>query len=833
MPRRILLTCILALLLAAPLPLRAQDGLRELIDMRVEAGFGGFFRPGKWLPLRVELANNGESLAGRVVVRPETSGTVVGNAFSTPVDLPSGAQKTATLYIQARSFPDRLRVELIDTAGDVRAMRETPLIDLALGDLLAAVVTSANRSVPNFAAMHIGGGKAEQTLLQVHELPDRAQGLEALDVIALVNCDSEDFTAAQRKAIRRWLADGGHLIIAGGPGARSTIAGFDDILPLRTTESLSLDNLAGLAAFAGDYENKLDERAVVETGAAHAGSRVLAEQDGMPLLLRRTIGAGAVDYLAADPTLQPLARWENLDQLWLHLLATREPHPAWTRGITRGAVGAEAVANLPGVDLLPPLQALCLFLAAYVLLIGPVNYFVLSRINRAGYAWLTIPLVIIVFTVIAWTVGFNLRGAEIIVSRLTLVQAHADVDEARVDQLLGLLSPRRATYAVDAPADHFLAVAGATNPSSLFASNTIQTGTEITQTSRFGAADFTIDGGIFANFAMRGAIVKPALSGSFVREFEMLENGRLAATFQGLLRNDSDIALRDAAILGQGLVHHLDGELKPGDIITFDSEQLVADVSDYAPQPNPLEARAAPPDAGNLSFSSGGINTTVRAIQGERYLRSRAFINAMGAEERQATREQSFLASFAQDFFRSTSRGGKLYLVGWSDAWPRDLEIRGAAWSSIDTTLYIIELEVETRKPRATVTLPSGHFSWMTLSRDGVAGNGTEQFTLYEGHSVEFLLAPQPGLELDRLRRLHLEVDRGGGYGQSLDIQVYDWAKREYEAFGFREGDELDFAAPSPFVGPLNMLRLRLAFDQGAGTARVRQIRIQQTGAYD
>ena len=74
------------------LPVGAQDSFQDVIEMTVEVGFDSFFRPGTWTPVRVELKNNGESLLGRLVIRPETSGTVVGNAFSAPIDLPSGAQ---------------------------------------------------------------------------------------------------------------------------------------------------------------------------------------------------------------------------------------------------------------------------------------------------------------------------------------------------------------------------------------------------------------------------------------------------------------------------------------------------------------------------------------------------------------------------------------------------------------------------------------------------------------------------------------------------------------------------------------------------------------------
>ena len=817
------------LLLAGWFPSAAQDNFRDVIEMAVDVGFDSFFRPGEWTPLRIELKNNGESVTGRLVVRPETSGTVVGNAFSAPMDLPTGAAKSTVLNIQARTFPDKIRVELIDDEGIVRASREAGLIDLGPQNQLYAVVSGPTAAPPNLSGVHVGGRRAEQALWSAHEIPENGLSLGSLDMIMLVNIDGESLSSGQRRALEHWVEGGGHLIVSGGPAALVTAAAVADLLPLALSGSQPLENLDALAQFAGDNSG-LPQRTIIAVGNPHEDAQTLVEQDGVPLLLRREIGAGLVDFLAADPTLAPLANWERLDDLWLKMLATRAPHPTWRNGFTRPAWGADAIANLPGVDLLPPMQTLCLFLVSYIVLIGPLNYFLLSRLRRTGYAWFTIPIVIICFTGIAWTVGFSLRGAEIIVSRTTVLQSFADRDEAQVKQFVGLLSPRRATYSLALPEGRYLAVAGAAAPTSIFASNTIQTSTEISQASAFSARDFTIDGGIFANFSASGRVAKPAIDGSFTLSFDILESGRMSGAYQGVIRNDSETTLRDAVILGPGLAYRLEGDFAPGDILTLDRESLRSDIADPPAQPNPLELHVASP--GQSPFSGSGRNQSIKDIQGARYLRTRAFLGAESQAERQAAREQSFLASFMVDQYDSDARGLGLYLAGWSDHWARDLEISGAGWTAVDSTLYIIQLAVDIKRPSRPATLPSAYFSWLTLDRMGLTENGTDNFSLYEEQGAEFLFHPLPGLAMDEVTRLLVEVDRGGGYAQSLDVQLYNWLSAEYDVFDYRHGEELTFANPRAYVGPGNAVRLRLQFDEGVGTARVRRIRIEQTGRY-
>ena len=813
-------------------PVMGQGNFRDVIEMSVEVGFDSFFRPGLWTPVTVNLKNNGESIVGRLVIRPETSGTVVGNAFSTAIDLPSGSQKSALLNIRARSFPDKIRVELIDSDGQVRASQQAGLIDLSPQDQLYAVVTGPNSAPPNLTGAHIGGYKAEQANWGINDIPEFAQSLAALDMMLLINIDSDSLSSGQRRAIRQWVEGGGHLIVCGGPTALISMDALVELLPAIPVESRSLNNLNALARFSGDSRAGLDQRAVISIGMLHKDAEVLAAQGDIPLLARRMLGAGLVDYLAADPTLEPLASWDKLSDLWLTLLATRAPHPAWRKGFTQPTWGAEAVANLPGIDLLPPLQTLCLFLVSYIALIGPINYLILSRLRRSGWGWLTIPLVIVCFAGIAWTVGFNLRGSEVIISRLTYVESFADRDEAQVNQFVGLLSPRRATYSLAVPEGHYLAVAGATTPSNIFASNTIQTATEIMQGGGFSAQDFTVDGGIFANFSVGGRIPKPDIDGRFTLDFEIAESGRMLPAYQGVISNNSELTLRDVVLVGPSLSYRLEGDFAPGDIVTLDREALHAEIIDRPAQPNPLEAHIARKLTGLAPFSGSGRNITIKHLQGGRYLRTRSFMNAETRPERQAAREQAFLASFMVDQFGSSARGSGLYLLGWSDEWPRDLHIGGAGWSSIDTTLYIIELDVAIALPAQRVTLTTENFSWMTLDRHGVIDNGTDGFSLFEGQSVEFLFHPLPGLAMDRVDRMLIDVDRGGGYGQALHVELYDWLRGEYDVFTYRDGSELELSAPRRYLGPGNAVRIRLRYGEGMGTARVRKIRIEQTGRY-
>ena len=63
-----------------------------------------------------------------------------------------------------------------------------------------------------------------------------------------------------------------------------------------------------------------------------------------------------------------------------------------------------AVSNLPSLAL-PPIGGLLVLLFGYIVLIGPINYLVLRRLDRREWAWVTMPVLIVVFTVGAFGFG--------------------------------------------------------------------------------------------------------------------------------------------------------------------------------------------------------------------------------------------------------------------------------------------------------------------------------------------------------------------------------------------------------------------------------------------
>jgi len=816
-------------------PTQAQD-INDFVEMSVVAGYDSHFRENYWFPLQIRVRNDGDDITGQLIVRPETSGRVVSNAYSMPIDLPSGSEKTATLYIQARAFPPIITVELLDEEGFRVEEVDTGINSVDALDALYIIVAGALTDTVNLQSVGKATRFASQARWDVEQIPDNAIALQAVDMIMLSNIESTTLTIGQRTAIEQWVAMGGHLIVTGGPNWRSTTETIRDLLPLLPNETDSLENLNALASYMNVRSSDLSGRTIVTTGDVVEGASVLvATDDGLPLALRHEVGAGLVDFIAFDPTLEPFSSWRYVTAFWNEIVAMQPPQAGWVHGLQDYQEAAIATAILPGIELLPSVASLLLYLFAYIVLIGPVNYFVLSRINRRGWAWVTIPLLIVVFAGLAWSVGFNLRGNEVIVSRLQVVESWANNDNARLTQLVGVLSPRRETYSLDVPEDRMIRVMPAIEQQGILAQNLTQSTANISQSTTFTAQDFTIDGGIFANFNTQGIIDAPALSGSLSLSY----NGDGTQTLQGAIRNDSDnITLTDAVIVAREATYELNSDFAPGDIVTIGSGNMTLTTETALPVASPIEysfelERDSFFSAREFTRALANLGTVIDVLGYTPTVGNRPTVdNSPQAQE--LARREALLKAVLQDQYGSTARGNTAYLIGWSDEWDADISLGDTPWQDVATTLYVVELDVtvDTETAPDSVLIQRDQFTWWATERDLIEGQGLDDFILTVGGTGAWRFQPVEGSRLSEVTELHIFLDRGAGYGRQVDLSVWNWDFNDWESLGVGATESYVIPDPSRFIGRDNQVEIRLQTLSELGSVRIRELAVELVGSF-
>ncbi len=818
MNRRTLFPLTLILILLAPFvmgfgPPRQQE---NPIQLALEAGYGGRFRPGMWLPLLLTIANDGPGVSGALRVRAENNAGLNATTYRTPIDLPRQSRKQVFLYVSLQPFARQIQVELVNTSGEVLQTIGSQLYMADPGDLLSAIVTDSPAGSVDLTGVSIGEGGSFQSNWSAENIPALPDALLGLDVLLFSDVDTGQLSLEQQRAIKDWVLAGGHLIVTGGPNYRLTTAGLADLLPVEIGGTTTTSELTALADYVGRYDDILREPDVImTTGEQLASATTLVEVDGEPLLARRHYGEGIVDYLAVDPGLAPIREWRGKRELWQTLAVTPNQRPGWSEGFRDWDAAERVVQQSPGFDLPSALQMFGM-LALYILMIGPVNYLALRITGRRELAWVTIPALVVVFSILAYFTGFSLRGTRATLNRLSVVQVWPDSDRAQVDGLLGVLSPRRTTYRLAAPPGLTLRPLVDSSSTTPIGLNSVQQATEIEQGSVHSASNVLVDASLIAGFATTGFIDDaPHIDGEAT--FKLDSNG--SAQISGRLTNTTGFALEDAVILAPGGFQQL-GLLEPEETAAFD-----------LPLTAIYSAQVSLKSGENSSlFYEQNLNTTTRDILGVRY-DDQPYYVLSSLEERLLRQRQNFLNALISDRDFSGGRGDRVFLLGWAKTAPLDMTLEGAAWIPEDLSLYIFEVPVSREAPEdATVVITPQFSTWITTEETTIFGARPYNLSLNGGEQVGFRFTPLNAVRLAHVTRLDITVRRASP--TTASVYAWDWTAEDWEKVNMNNGIRATIDDPAVFIGPENAVKVLVIPDDVNNFTDFAQIDVTWHGTF-
>jgi hypothetical protein len=463
----------LALVLAA---WAASGAWAQSVRWEVTVGFGNTYKEGAWTPIFVDIANDGPSQTGEIAV-PISYGQptvrVLNHAIA--VDLPRNSSKRYALYVTSEGLEEIY----LNLAGARPQKRQLPPTREAAGSDTLVVVVGGDAGLLNFltgtqAAAGADwvdrvtptpdpyGGYPSETPVEAEiqvghaawdGLPESWLAWDGADAVILGDAGFAGASPAALDALLRWVELGGTLVVPGGALSPEMAASpVANLLPIALTGTATLPDLALLGRWA---DQPIDLRPVlVGKGTLVPGAAILCGSPDQPLISARSIGSGKVVFTTFDFGAAPVKYWDGQTSMWPRLLAQAPSRPSL-------AAGAEFVQAQPyyspEMDLrdaatytpaaeLPPFWLILGFLGAYIVVLVPVNYHVLKRFDRRELAWVTTPAIVVVFTLGAYALGYGIRGGEIVLNRLGVIEVAPDTGLARGRGYVGLFSPSRAYY---------------------------------------------------------------------------------------------------------------------------------------------------------------------------------------------------------------------------------------------------------------------------------------------------------------------------------------------------------------------------------------------------
>jgi hypothetical protein len=194
---------------------------------------------------------------------------------------------------------------------------------------------------------------------------------------------------------------------------------------------------------------------------ANTKGDILLMSGSRPLVVRHRVGFGEVIFLAFDPTKSPFAKWRGAEAFWNWLFTLSLPESGGAEvtaavGSGRGWYGhyqtaagiiGNSLNEFPKVRPIPFLFVV-LFLLVYVVMIGPVDYFVLKRLKHLEWTWFTFPAIAIAATLVAFWAISSSRTIKTYINQVSVEDWSSDGKARRDFSFATLLSPKNRRYTV-------------------------------------------------------------------------------------------------------------------------------------------------------------------------------------------------------------------------------------------------------------------------------------------------------------------------------------------------------------------------------------------------
>lgn len=344
------------------------------------------------MAFRVSMTNVGKDAAGLLRI----------GTLAYPVELPRGANKSVEVYANSSRYgmlSTTLRLET--TQGNLEQEIDTGSTFGNVSSWLG-VVTQTPGALTGLRTTQGSRTPVADTYCSPSDTPERSVGYGGLKIV-LLSRGSERVSDASVEAMKLYALRGGTIMFCGGASALAMHdQRWESVLPVTPTGT---KNIEGSKALSRYTENPLKGTLSVVTGDLRPGAEILLGDPATPLLVKQQVGLGRVVVCMFDPFEDPIRTWTGRTQFfkkvcefdsqagsYLENLGGAYANPANWRPL------APEDENDPfNVKLAAP--GLVFFvLMLFLVMAIPVNFMILSRLRRKELAWITLPLVSLLFS---------------------------------------------------------------------------------------------------------------------------------------------------------------------------------------------------------------------------------------------------------------------------------------------------------------------------------------------------------------------------------------------------------------------------------------------------
>ncbi len=420
----------------------------------------------------------------------------------------------------------------------------------------------------------------------------------------------------------------------------------------------------------------------------------------------------------------------------------------------------------------------------YILIIGPVNYWILKRKNRRELAWVTIPVLVFIFTGMAYLTGFQLKGNDTIINQMSVATGDVGGSDVRVNTLLGLYSPRRRSYNVVLPIESMA------RPISDSFSGDGSSAEAITRSSDVILTDVRVDVSGVETFIAESIQSALPIKGSASLG---VNNGDIELT--ATVRNDSDQTLEDVTLLIGSFATKI-GDMAPGEELS--TTEIVGTVG----------------SSGSVSFGPTGYGSPLMQ-NAEAILGTSNYY-----DDREAYPRWQLLQALEDEYLASgtPSANSRLLLTAWTDEQLLETAVQDENFNTASTTFYLLDMPLDDNLDGSQLVVPKNLLNWTILGSNNFYSEMIQDFYMPENSWMEVEFTPWPELAAMTVAEAAIELTTYSTQTLPLpSIRLWDWQMEEWVDVDDVVWGETAVIDPQRYLTSDNTIRLRLQNKNNTG----------------
>ncbi|MGE8206718.1 hypothetical protein ACQKP0_19595 [Heyndrickxia sp. NPDC080065] len=464
-------TLFVAMIIIFPILIVKPIYAKESIQIKVEAGINGSLKSERGFPVYITIKNNGEDFKGDLLIDFAASYNSSGSK-AIHVELPAGMTKKFVVSVPGLledigyDFTKKPIVHLykgswkngdeVKGSGSLTfSPKFAPQTEKSIGilsenpDRLKELKTIQ----PNFEEVGV-------YTLSKSTIPPDALGLELFDYIFVDEYAVTQLDESQQRAIQDWIKNGGVLISGATPNGLQSFGILKDDMPMNLSKETKIKNLSFLEV----NKNKKPpfNELPVFTGELKDQTNIITKVDNIPLIVNKKVGNGEIWQTAFSLGDEPLSTWQGYHN-WLGFLLTQakssQPKSMFNSG---GGFFDSIYYEFAEVNELFPssqfsIGTTVMILVCYFLLIVPILYFVLKKLDKREHSWWIIPVISIVVSMGIFFTGAKDRISKPQINQMGTFEANGN------GQLFGLfgtslMSNKGGDYVFSFPKGQFNAI---------------------------------------------------------------------------------------------------------------------------------------------------------------------------------------------------------------------------------------------------------------------------------------------------------------------------------------------------------------------------------------